>query len=279
MTLKKLANLHRPAKVETNMREQKCRNVPWWLLPHVLGADVAVTALVWGCVCAVFERTNLWGSGALLLLTVAAWVCVMVTRLVQTVRGSELRYAAFYRSHFSWLCLLVVCASAAAMWMLFFFIGRGLLAYVPYVILPLLAGAVLPDALTRSFSRAVAFAVACYAPLSFYSVASTPVSLFFSGHLWAIVGVFFLFQLHRFSLYKGRSFSVSCCAFVWLIGLLVFQDASSGSQSFRYFLVMVLACLHGCNWYICRLGREASDALDWPLMGAAAALGAYVFAG
>lgn len=280
MTLKILAKDAKNRESKARMSLNKSRNLPWWLLPHAWGIDVAFAAFLWGGACATFQRSSLLGSGAMLLLAVAAWVCVMVSRVWRALVNPEAYYASFYRAHVSWLAPLVVCAICAALWMLFFYVGQGLLAYVPYVVLPLFLGVCFGNNLLACMMRALAFALACFAPSAYYSIAASPWLLFFSSQVWCIAGLFCLFCLHRAFLNRAESIRLVVhgfmVAFIWL--LISIWNAPSGYKGFYCFMVMVLACLHILHWRVRRMGREVNDALDWPLMGLAAAAGAAIFA-
>lgn len=261
------------------MNEEERQTMPKWLLPHALGVDVAFVAFVWGCVCAAFRHANVLGSGAMLLLSVAAWVCVMVVRIVRSVKSADARYAAFYRGHLSWLVLLVLCATLAALWMLFFYVGRGLLSYTPYVLLLLFWGVVFRGGLLGSVCRSLAFAVACYAPAFYYEFTAGPVLMFFSPQVWSVAGIFLLFNLHRASLQPEPNKLISSASLVGLVWLLIsIYNATPGMRGFYCFMVLSLACVHFICWQVRKRGRNVSDALDWPLMGLAAVVGGLVFA-
>lgn len=261
------------------MNGEERQTMPKWLLPHVLGLDVAFAAFVWGCVCAAFRYTNVLGSGAMLLLAVAAWVCVMVVRIVRSVKAADSRYAAFYRGHLSWLVPLVLCATLAALWMLFFYVGRGLLSYAPYVLLLLFWGIVFRGGLLRSACRSLAFAVACYAPAFYYEFTTGPMLLFFSPQVWNVAGLFLLFNAHRTSAHTEHAKLISLASLVWLMWLLIsIYNAQPGASGFYCFMVLIMACIHFISWQVRKWGRDVSDALDWPLMALAAVVGGLVFA-
>lgn len=261
------------------MNDGTRQTLPKWLLPHVLGVDVAFAAFVWGCVCAAFRHTNVLGSGAMLLLSVAAWVCVMTARIVRTVRAGDSPYAAFYRSHLSWLILLVLCAVLAALWMLFFYVGRGLLSYAPYVLLFLFWGVVFRGGILGCGCRALAFSVACYAPAFYYEFSAGPDMMFFSPQVGSVAGLFLLFNMHRISVQTEQNKLISCASLVWLMWLFIsIYNATPGTRGFYCFMVLTLACIHFISWQVRKWGRDVSDALDWPLMGLAAVMGGAVFA-
>lgn len=261
------------------MNGEEHQTMPKWLLPHALGLDVAFAAFVWGCVCAAFRYTNVLGSGAMLLLAVAAWVCVMVVRIVRSVKSTDSRYAAFYRGHLSWLVPLVLCATLAALWMLFFYVGRGLLSYAPYVLLLLFWGIIFRGGLLGSVCRSLAFAVACYAPAFYYEFTAGPMLLFFSPQVWCVALLFVLFNLHRATLHEGGNKLISAAGLVWFIWLIIsIYNASPGTRGFYSFMVLSLACVHFISMQVRKWGGDVSDALDWPLMGLAAVVGCLVFA-
>lgn len=273
MTVKRLEKNRQTAKVSCVMSTPQKTMEPWWLLPHLLGVDVAVAAFLWSSACTHFLRANLIGSGALLLVSVAAWVCVMVSRVVRAIRGPHHPYAAFYRRHLSWLLPLVLCACMAAVWMLFFYVGQGLLAYVPYALVLLVGGLILPDTGMRCFCRSLSFVYACFAPAYFYAAAAAPLSTFFSWQLWWVVAVFWLFFVHRDRVARSQGASMVLTGgcgvlFMWLVISLWNANASDGP--FYCFMTLALACLHVLCWRLRHLSGILHDALDWWVMAACA---------
>ncbi len=259
--------------MERNGRE------PLWMMPHLLGMDVAAAACAWSCVCAEFMLVRIVGSGALMLLAVAAWVCVVLNRLYLVLRGEYGGYADFYRRHVFWLLPLVLCAALAAIWMLFYYVGQGLLIYVPFVVLPLVSAALLPGVLVRCFALAVAFVAACYAPGFFYSMLYAVVDMFFSARYWAVVGVLFLFVVHRRARAKRWDVVLGFGCFVAFIWLLIsLLCAPAADKGFFCMLLLAVACLHVLRFRLLRFGREYCDAADWSVLALCAIVGWIVFA-
>ncbi len=255
------------------------KQAPWWLLPHILGVDVAAAAFVYGCACADFMRVQILGSGALVLLSVATWVCVMLYRLCCALRGGSNGYAWYYRRHVSWLLPLLLSAIIAASWMSFFYVGQGLLIYVPYVLWPLMGAVFFPGVIIRSFTLAMAFVAACYSPGLFYTIQSYPVDMFFSAQYWALTGIVFLFLVHRIA--KSQRWnpflSIGCTvAFIWLLILL--WKAAPATKGFTCFLITVVACLHVLRFRLRSFGTVVNDVVDWFAFALCALLAILVFA-
>lgn len=261
------------------MNKEANQTLPKWLLPHALGVDVAFAAFVWGGACAAFHYTNVLGAGAMLLLAVAAWGCVMLARIVRAVGDGGSRYASFYRNHLAWLLLLLFCAAMAALWMLFFYVGRGLLEYALYVSVLLFWGVIFRGGLLGNLCRALSFSVACFAPAFFYDSQALPLALFFTLKVWGVACLFFLFFMHRATLSTKLNKLVSLISFVLFIWLVIsIYNATPNERGFCCFMVLGLACVHLISRHVRKLGQDVSDALDWPLMGVAAVLGCMFFA-
>lgn len=253
--------------------------MPRWLIPHLWGVDVALTAFLWAWACAEFRHTCLLGAGTMLLLASATWCCVIGSRVISSYRDENAYYSAFYRTRLLWLLLLFISLISVALWLLFACVGRGIIEYMSYVLLLMLWRMCFRGIIVRNLLLALAFAVACFAPTFYYAIATAPLSVFFSWQMWCVAGLLWLFYTHYDFVRTGeRNISVWICCSVGIVWLLIEKwNAIPDDRGFHWFVLFALVCLHALHQLLNSLNRDVAAALLWLSMGLLTAVGVALF--
>lgn len=249
-----------------------------WLYGYLWGLDAPAAALLWCGLCAPFMHVTMLDPGSLLLLAVSVWVYVMWSRLRDAIVRGRGRYAAFYRSHAAGVSLLILCASLAALWMLFFYVGQGLIAYAALTGIWLVLGAVCSRfPLLRIFCRAAAFVTACLAPIAYFSMDMGPVSVLFCRPFSFLTLLFFLFglvqtddEIRPYVLPQGMLCLLLLCIFA------IFRQPAYERGLYES-IILGLACVHFLRYRLMPRNRMTADAAAWVLMALAALLGRMMF--
>lgn len=254
--------------------------MPRWLMPHLWGVDVAITAFLWAWACAELQHTCLLGAGTMLLLACATWCCVIGSRVVSACRDENAYYSAFYRARALWFLLLLMSLIGVALWLLFACVGRGMIEYMPYELLLLVWSTCFRGGILRNMLLAIAFAVACFAPTFYYAIATTPLSVFFSWQMWCVAGLVWLFYTHCDFVRTGeRHITVWVGGSVGIVWVLVEKwNAIPDDRGFHWFVLLALFGLHALRLLPNSLRRDVAAALLWLSMGLFAAVGAALFA-
>ena len=251
------------------------RELPWWLMPHALGLDVAFAVCMWAMACAEGVCASLAGSGAWPLLVVGAWLSVMAPRLLS--KTSQYReWPPVYR-----LCLMVValCAELWVIWMLLFETGAGVLVYVAYAVALLCWSLCFRWRWMKSACWSWALAIMCYGPIVNYSMLLYNGAIFFHYlSIWGMAGVFYLFLMHRQDTYRGRGRWLTwICVLILLNALFCLCVVPAEEKSILGLFTMGMAGIVLLRWFVRGRGAAACDALDWPVMGLAAVAHLYFF--
>ena len=263
-------------QVEVVMNLDERRELPWWLMPHALGVDVAFAVCMWAMACAEGVCASLAGSGAWPLLVVGAWLSVMAPRLLS--KTSQYReWPPVYR-----LCLMVValCAELWVIWMLLFETGAGVLVYVAYAVALLCWSLCFRWRWMKSACWSWALVIMCYGPVINYTMTSyNGALLFYYLSIWGMAGVYFLFLMHRLDEHKGKGlFLTITSTLILLMALLLGMLAPAEEKSISWLLAMGVSATVILRWFVRGRGISVCEALDWPVMGLAAAAYLCIFA-
>ena len=262
------------AGVVMNLEER--RALPWWLLPHALGLDVAFAVCMWTWACVEGLQASLAGSGVCSLLVVGAWLSVMVPRLMSKTSLCS-AWHPVYR-----LCLWIVALGAELwlIWMMLYEMGAGILMYVSYAVALLCWSLCFRWRLVRSACWSWALVIMCYGPVINYTMTSyNGALLFYYLSIWGMAGVFFLFLMHRLDEHKGKGlFLTITSTLILLMALLLGMLAPAEEKSISWLLAMGVSATVILRWFVRGRGASVCEALDWPVMGLAAAAYLCIFA-
>ncbi len=264
------------------------QSAPWWLRVQLWGLDAPVAALCWALAYARFMDINMMTSGPLLLLAAAVWVLTMAERLFRAVVTRDGWYIHFYRARLGTILMLLAAVAAAALWMLFFHVGRCLIPYACNALAFLLLGwlpVLRRSEYVRGFCQASAFALACSIPAAFYSVLTMPLELLFFAPTWYLAILMLLYHLLRGSwrmaedAARRRDLLVS----LGLVPLFCFCMLSANmapgvERSLSLSIGIGAACLELLVRLRTRLSQDALFSLGWLGMALPPVLGMLLFA-
>ena len=258
---------------------------PWWLTMQLWGLDAPVAALCWALAYAALLDMPMITSGPLLLLTASVWLFTIGTRLYRAVVARRGWYILFYRSHLAPLTLLILCVSAATLWMLFYYVGQILLLYAlaPMAMLALSRLVRMVEVL-RGLCYATAFALACSVPSGFYSVLVSPFDLFLFGPTWYLALLMLLYYLLRGSWQleedaaRLRGIMVSVGLVVLFLGsLFSARNAPIYERPLYLTLAIAVACLEVLVRLRPHLSHDALFSIGWLAMALPPLLGILLF--
>ncbi len=251
------------------------------------GLDAPLAALCWGLVYAHLLDIPMITSAPLLLLVASVWLFTIASRLFRAVVQRRSWYVLFYRSHLAPMSMLILCVSAATLWMLFYYVGQILLDYavIPFVVLvlgymPLIrrVGGL------RGLFQSAAFALACSVPAAFYSVLVTPVQVITFTPTWYLAILMFLYYLLRSSWLmdesaaRKRGMVVSLgLVLLFVFCLMSAWAAPAFEHSFFLTIAIAVACLELLVRLRTNLSQDALFSLGWLAMALPPLLGLLIF--
>ncbi len=272
------------------MNEEPRKTIkPWWMLIALWGIDVPLVALSWGVLIAALFGIPLLTFGPLLLLISMVWVYVLFTRVVRALAGEPVPYEDYYRGHAFLMLLVALCAFFASQWLLFFSVGKYLIAFfaVPFLVVLLTHVPILKKVpFARELGMGAAFVFSCAVPTYFYSYLYSPLHMFFNTHLWCLIVLFLLFMVERSRPTQGQEGGI---ASTWLPGgMIVFfvacfymvltTDNSSYEHHFYGTLCIATAFLHVMSKMRQRVNEAVWFSFCWGLMAVPALLGILLYA-
>lgn len=266
------------------------RRRPWWIIPHLLGVDIALLTLCWAHAFACILEINMLRENPLILLIGSVWLFVIVSRLISSVRHIRDDERNFYTAKIAALSIICLAVGLALLWLLLFSVSTVVLHYVIPLsfffflsILPIFRGS------ARILLRALAYAFACAIPSFYFAVTLSPWAMLSCAPIWFFgVLMYLFFQEHEQwrtsdemrSSQGGAVVSphlVPLGQFI-LLGLCIYQAANAPSyeQNVSFTLILANACLA----VVVRLRRYLSplavDALRIPVMMIAPLAAVYI---
>ena len=257
------------------------------ILMQLWGLDTPITTLCWAVACAALMQITMVTEGPKLLVAAGAWCWVMSGRLVAAIKSADAWQAAFYRSHMVLMIVLIFCVGMAALWMLFFEVGRHVLDYalIPGLLLILAQmcrGNVFHQ--TGVLLQNIAYAMFCALPAFYYSFSLSPLHLLTTAPVWYVGMLFFLWEREREIL---RNPITDARASLFNTGALVALLAASLISSvtapmFERTLCITVAIGAGCLQALARLTphlpKPLALAISWLTMALPALLGIILYA-
>ncbi len=263
--------------------------IPYWAQIQLWGVDLLFVSLLWGQAYGTLLDIPIMTAGPLMLLGGSVWLLTIGSRLYLAVFQKEGIYCEFYSRNAAPLILVCLCASAALLWILFYYVSSYLLSFVAVPACIYALSCLLPslrDSIIARLMRSIAFALACAVPAIYNTFSISPIAMLFQAPIIYLGLLFFLFgeeRLRGLESSKGKASKSSLLVTVGLMLLLIAclstaLQAPYFEQGISYTLVI------GCAFVelLARLNRhlkaEQLYALSWPLMALAPLLGIWLFA-
>lgn len=172
---------------------------PWWLLPHLLGLDIALLSLCWAHAFACMLEINMYREEPLILLIGSAWLFTMMSRLYQGFRYRKTQGPTFYTEKFALLFVLCLAIALAMVWLLLFSVSSVLLHYLaPFFLYLLVSRLPFVKETPRLLMRSICYAFCCAIPSFYFSVTLAPWDMLSCAPIWYLgVLMFLFFKEHR----------------------------------------------------------------------------------
>lgn len=259
------------------------------MYPSLWCIDVALAALSWGVLIAALFNVSLLTFGPLLVLFGLVWSHTLFSRVERALKGNNVMFSAYYKSHAFLMILLSLSAFAATLWLLAFEVGTALLPFFAVPIFIRCLGQAPFLSKIRYFKQlcmAAAFVFACAVPAYYYGFVYTLFGLISNPHLWCLVCLFFLFAVEREKPVNGHDGELAA---TWVpAGLLVlvipcayhafFGNCGNYEQNFYSTICIGAVCLHLLSTLRAKYNSTRWFVLCWVVMMLPALLGILLFA-
>ena len=257
------------------------------LFLQLWGLDTPITALCWAVACAALLQITMVTEGPMLLVAAGVWCWVMGGRLAAAIKSPTAWQAAFYRSHMVLVILLLFSVGMAALWMLFFEVGRHVLDYaiIPGLILflaQLCRGSALQQ--TGNLLRSIAFAMFCALPAFYFSFSLSPLHMVTTAPVWYLGMLFFLWERERETLRtqaadaRTNLFNVGALIALLAAALISSVTAPMFERTLCITIAIGAGCLQGFARLTPFLPQPSALAISWFTMALPALLGILLYA-
>lgn len=236
---------------------------PWWVLPHLLGLDIAVLTLCWAHAFACILGINMYREEPLILLIGSAWFFVIITRLSASIRDSKSKGINFYTEHLAMLVVLCLAVGLALLWLLLFAVSTVVYHYLaPFALYLIVSRIPFFSEPMRLLMRSICYAFCCAIPSFYFSVTLAPIEMLSCTPIWYLGVLMFLFFMEqREHQSEAKPISPYLVPVGQLLLLLICLYSAWNSSSYAQSVSITIIIANACLAAIVRLRRYFSPAL------------------
>ncbi len=257
---------------------------PWWVIPHLMGLDIAVLTLCWAHAFACILGINMYREEPLILLIGSAWLFVMIARLVTSIRGSKMKGANFYSENFPMILVLCLAIGLALLWLLLFAVSAVVYQYLaPFALYLIVSRLPFFSEPMRLLMRSICYAFCCAIPSFYFSVTLAPSEMLTCTPIWYLGVLMFLFFMENRENQAGGASRISphLVPVGQLLLLLICLYSAWSSSSYEQSVSITIIIANACLALIVRLRHYVSpelvNVLRMPVMMLAPILSVLIF--